>query len=90
MADRIPKAEALLGAGARFMSTIGNLDDPTATRAWWVILNAASRLGLRCAEADGDRATVEAEGERLYRMLSAKVGLEAAIEAGDPDLGDLS
>jgi hypothetical protein len=81
--DRIPKAEGLFRAAAQFQAASGEQEGPAATRAWWVILNASSRLALRCAEIDGDREAVEREGERLYRMLSAAGGVEeiAADEA---------
>ena len=79
MADRIPKAETLLPAAAQFMAATGGQPGPAATRAWWVILNASWRLAARCAEEDGDLAEIEAQGERLYRMLAAAGGTEEII-----------
>ena len=78
MADRIPKAEVLFAAAARYLGS-HDTSDPRAIRAWWVIHNAAWRLAARSALEDGDIAEVEREGKRLYQLLSGAAGTEEMI-----------
>ncbi len=76
MAERIPKAEEIIGLAALILGHGPVGPEPFTTRALWVVHVAAAKLALRCADADGDRAAVEQEGERLFQLLMKEADVE--------------